>query len=238
MVDVRLRSWTKSSHAIIIGCSLAGLLTARVLSDHFEHVTILERDPVNDCPESRRGQAQTRHLHGLLAQGFRILKKYFPELEANLARGGAIICDMGESIRWYHHDGYKIQYPSGLIAVSMSRVFLEWHIRALVLALPNVTLRASCAVKGLVVNPEQTHVVGVHVGCDQPAKTHTTISSDLVIDASGRGSSTAKWLEGLGFERPSEDEIAIGVGYATRVYQRQADDLVGANLVMISPTPP
>ena len=69
---------TTRTHAVVIGCSLAGLLTARILSDHFERVTILERDRVSDRPESRRGQAQTRHLHGLLAQGFRIMKKLFP----------------------------------------------------------------------------------------------------------------------------------------------------------------
>lgn len=34
-------------HAIVIGASMAGLLTARVLSDHFEKVTILERDQLS-----------------------------------------------------------------------------------------------------------------------------------------------------------------------------------------------
>ncbi len=226
------------THAVVIGCSLAGLLAARILSNHFERVTILERDPVNDYPESRRGQAQTAHLHGLLAQGFRILKKYFPELEACLARGGATISDMGESIRWYHHDGYKVQFTSGFVAVSMSRIFLEWHIRTFVLALSNVTLRAPSVVRSLVTNVNHTHVLGVHVVSDHHEEKIATISADLVIDASGRGSATGTWLEGLGFERPSEDEIKVRVGYATRVYRRQPDDLVGANLVMISPTPP
>jgi 2-polyprenyl-6-methoxyphenol hydroxylase-like FAD-dependent oxidoreductase len=45
----------KHNHAIVIGGSLTGLLTARVLSDHFNKVTILERDPVHDAPESRKG---------------------------------------------------------------------------------------------------------------------------------------------------------------------------------------
>ena len=49
-------------HALVIGGSMAGLLTARVLSDHFDQVTILERDSVHDYPESRKGQPQTRHL--------------------------------------------------------------------------------------------------------------------------------------------------------------------------------
>ena len=56
-----------NSHAIVLGGSMAGLLTARVLSDHFAQVTIVERDPVRNQPESRKGQPQTRHLHILLA---------------------------------------------------------------------------------------------------------------------------------------------------------------------------
>ena len=95
-------SQNQRKHAVVIGYSLAGLFTARILSDHFDQVTILERDPVNNHPESRRGQSQTRHLHGLLAQGFRIIKQLFPDLERDLAKGGATISDMGEAIRWYH----------------------------------------------------------------------------------------------------------------------------------------
>lgn len=231
-------SLTPRTHVVVIGCSLAGLLTARVLSDHFERVTIFERDPVNDYPESRRGQAQTCHLHGLLAQGFRIIKRMFPDLETRLAQGGAIVCDMGESMRWYHHDGYKIQFSSGLRGVSVSRVFLEWQIRKAVLALPNVILRAPCAVRGLVMNSERTQVLGVQVVSDVNEDQATSIEADLVVDASGRGSSAGKWLEALGFERPAEEEIKVGVGYATRIYRRRSDDLVGAKLVMISPTPP
>ncbi len=226
------------AHAVVIGCSLAGLLAARVLSDHFERVTILERDPVSDHPESRRGQAQTRHLHGLLAQGFRIIKRYFPDLETRLIQGGATMSDMGESIRWYHHDGYKIQFASGLMGVSVSRAFLEWHILKAVLAASHVTLHAPCTVNNLIVNPERTHVVGVEILSDENKGHAKSISANLVVNAGGRGSAMGKWLEHLGFVPPPEDEIKVGVGYATRVYQRQSDDLRGAKLVMISPTPP
>jgi len=31
-------------HAIVLGASIAGLLTARVLADHYAEVTIVERD--------------------------------------------------------------------------------------------------------------------------------------------------------------------------------------------------
>ena len=35
---------SESSHAVVIGGSIAGLLAARVLADHFDKVTIVERD--------------------------------------------------------------------------------------------------------------------------------------------------------------------------------------------------
>ena len=37
-----------ADHAIVIGGSMAGLLTARVLSDHFARVTIVERDKAHN----------------------------------------------------------------------------------------------------------------------------------------------------------------------------------------------
>ena len=45
------------TRAIVIGGSLAGLWTARVLADHFEQVTILERDQLPTGAESRAGNA-------------------------------------------------------------------------------------------------------------------------------------------------------------------------------------
>jgi len=233
-----LDSPKQRTHAVVIGCSLAGLFTARVLSDHFERVTILERDPVGDHLESRKGQPQTRHLHGLLAQGFRIIKELFPNLEEDLVKGGAIISDMGEAIRWYHFDGYKKQFTSGLHAVSVSRIFLELKIRSSVTALPNVTIRSTCPARRLVTNHEQARITGVHVVSGKDGADETTIDADLVVDAAGRGSSAGKWLESLGFDRPQEDEVKVGVGYATRLYRRRPNDLIGAKLVMISPTPP
>ncbi len=37
-------------HAVVIGGSLAGLMSARVLADHFESVTVLERDHIDPGP--------------------------------------------------------------------------------------------------------------------------------------------------------------------------------------------
>jgi len=65
-----------------------------------------------------------------------------------------------------------------------------------------------------------------------------TISADLILDVTGRGTVTPKWLEALGFSRPPEDVVQVGVGYTSRIYRRQPGDLVGAELIFITANPP
>ena len=54
-------------HAIVVGAGMGGLLAARALADHFDEVTVLERDALPDSPDPRKGVPQGRHTHGLLA---------------------------------------------------------------------------------------------------------------------------------------------------------------------------
>ena len=218
---------------------MAGLFAARVLSDHFEQVTLLERDAVQDQPESRRAQPQTRHLHGVLTRGLLIINELFPGLDKILVDGGAIIADAGEAMRWYQFDGFKVQQgPIGLHGILVSRPFLEWHIRRRVLALPNVSLKSSCVVHEPILSADKKAVVGVKVRNQKNGDSEESLSADLTVDASGRGSSTPTWLKRLGFEPPIEREVKVRVGYATRLYQRHPDHLKDARLLMISPTPP
>ena len=44
-------------HAVVVGGSMAGMLAARVLSDHFDGVTLLERDRFPETPTARKGYA-------------------------------------------------------------------------------------------------------------------------------------------------------------------------------------
>jgi 2-polyprenyl-6-methoxyphenol hydroxylase-like FAD-dependent oxidoreductase len=77
-------------HAIVIGAGMGGLATAAAVSDHFERVTVLERDvlPLTAC--SRPGTPQDNHLHVLLIGGLRALDELFPGFADDLARAGAV----------------------------------------------------------------------------------------------------------------------------------------------------
>jgi len=45
---------TDGHHAVVLGGSLAGLLAARVLAEHFERVTLIEGDAYLETSEARR----------------------------------------------------------------------------------------------------------------------------------------------------------------------------------------
>jgi hypothetical protein len=60
------------------------------------------------------------------------------------------------------------------------------------------------------------------------------VEADLVVDASGRGTATPKWMEALGYGRPEESAVKINMGYSTRFFHRRPGDLEGAKLVLVS----
>jgi 2-polyprenyl-6-methoxyphenol hydroxylase-like FAD-dependent oxidoreductase len=64
------------------------------------------------------------------------------------------------------------------------------------------------------------------------------MTADLVVDAGGRGSHSPAWLAELGYERPSEEEVSIGMGYVTCYFRRQPEHIPGLEGIVIMATPP
>ena len=96
--------------AIVIGGSMAGLLAARVLADHFERVTVVERDRLPTGPEPRKGLPQARHVHILLWRGQMILDQLFPGLQDELGQAGAPRMDWIGDTRWYSFGGWAPRF--------------------------------------------------------------------------------------------------------------------------------
>ncbi len=224
--------------AIVLGGSLAGLLTARVLSNHFAQVTILERDPVANQPQARKGQPQARHLHGLLATGLQVMSRYFPDLRQALIDNGAVVTDFAESMQWYSYGGYRRRFKMGEEATLMSRPLLEHLVRERVLAMPNVTFIDNCGVLGLVTAVSGEQITGVQVEYRDGRRANELLTAGLVVDCTGRGSRTPRWLIDLGYAAPPESEVKVDVGYATRVYRRDPADPRGKEWMLITPEAP
>ena len=58
------RSGFGGQHAVDIGASMSGLLVSRVLSDHFEQVTVIERDRLPQEVQARKGVPFTSRFFG------------------------------------------------------------------------------------------------------------------------------------------------------------------------------
>jgi 2-polyprenyl-6-methoxyphenol hydroxylase-like FAD-dependent oxidoreductase len=227
-----------NGHAVVIGGSIAGLLTARVLREHFGRVTVIERDPVRDQPEARKGQPQTHHPHGLLTAGLKVLDRYFPALATDLEKRGAILADQGLATKFFFAGSYRSPFESGVRGILVSRPLLEWRIRRWVTALPNVTIESECPAVDLVTTPDCSRVTGVMIERRAAGELMETLTADLVVDATGRGSPTPKWLKSLGYSQPEESVVKIDVAYTTRLYRRRAEDFDGAYVMIAQPNPP
>jgi NADPH-dependent 2,4-dienoyl-CoA reductase/sulfur reductase-like enzyme len=76
-LDSDCRSLTPVGHAVVVGGGMAGLLAARVLVNHFERVTLIERDALTDNAQARKGVPQGRMLHAMLPRRQRIIEGCF-----------------------------------------------------------------------------------------------------------------------------------------------------------------
>src|ERR687894_703979 len=145
---------TVGHHAVVIGASMAGLLTARVLAEAYERVTVVERDILPACGEHRRGVPQAHHLHGLLASGLAALETLFDGFAEELVLAGALLGDILADGRWYLDGHHYRQVPSGLHGLAASRSLLEGHVRQRVRALPTVQVLDGCDAAGIEVSAD------------------------------------------------------------------------------------
>ncbi|MDT5278166.1 MAG: hypothetical protein QOE52_5127 [Mycobacterium sp.] len=208
--------------AIVLGASMGGLLAARVLADFYQTVTLIERDALPTDPVNRRGVPQGRQTHALAARGSQILEELFPHFLDDLVAGGAPIWNNGDysklSISVGGHQLVKSgtsPKPGAMSICFLSRPFLEWNVRQRVRAIPNVTILDGHDVVGLTSTPNHDRVTGARI-VHRDNGTETTLTADLVVDATGRGSRTPTFLEALGYGRPPEDELSIHLAYASQ----------------------
>jgi 2-polyprenyl-6-methoxyphenol hydroxylase-like FAD-dependent oxidoreductase len=216
--------------AIVMGGSMAGLMCARILSDHYSEVTVVERDSFPPVGEQRRGVPQGRHTHGLLASGRNVLEDLFPGLSQELLDAGAVPGDLAKDCRWFNEGSCLCKFKSGLVGLLMSRPFLEGRVRARLLALPNVRSRDNTTVDGLAATADHSRVTGIKVGAE-------VISADLVVDTTGRGSHSPQWLEQMGYAKPAEERVEVALAYTTRLFRRRVQELDGDGAVIMPPTP-
>ena len=216
---------------------MSGLLAARALSGHFARVTLVERDALPERDESRKGVPQSNHAHGLLASGYQAMDEYFPGMMDELEALGAPRGDVVGDFLWFQYGRWKLRHDSGLRGITVSRPCLEAAIRRRVKALANVTFLEGAEGVRPAFDAGTGRVTGLVVRT-KGSSAQETLDADLVVDASGRGSQSPRWLEEAGLGHPDEITVKVNVGYATRTFTRKPGDFFGSMGGIISGTPP
>ncbi|MFS0635362.1 FAD-dependent monooxygenase [Mesobacillus foraminis] len=218
--------------AIIIGGSIAGKLAARVLSDFAEEVIIVEKDPKCEQRLPRTSVPQGFHGHALLKSGEEALEELFPGIVDELIADGAVPSDFASELSWYHHGSWKVQFKSGVSIIQQSRPFLEEHIQRRLELIPNISFQYETKVKGVVV--KENRAIGVSLTTKNG--NISELFADIVVDASGAGSATPRWLKELGLGVPHKTEVKVDLFYSSRKYPSLSPKNGGS--LLIYPNPP
>ncbi|MFD8148228.1 NAD(P)/FAD-dependent oxidoreductase [Streptomyces sp. NPDC059708] len=201
-------------HAVVIGGSMAGLLTAAVLSEHAT-VTIVDADTLPEGPEPRRGLPQARHVHVMWSGGARAIEEILPGVTDDWTAAGAIRRRLPTDVVTMTAYGWLPRWGEKQFTVSCSRDLLDSVVRARVTALPRVTVMQRSRVRGL--EGTAARITGVRV--DTPEGQGVLVPADVVVDAGGRGSRSRLWLEELGAGAVAQSEVDSGLVYATRIFR-------------------
>jgi hypothetical protein len=228
-----------SRTAVVLGGSIAGLLAARALAGPYQQVVVVERDELPDSidAEPRRGVPQGRHVHGLLAGGVRAIESLVPGFGDGLVAHGAHRRDPGLHNRFLTPRGRLKQVVSGESTFGASRPLIESYLRAQVRQIPQVEFvdRTDIIAPTFRGSGPTARVTGVRVQTAGEPERH--LEADLVVDATGRGSRTPRWLSELNLPTPAEESVRVDLTYTTRAFRLTFAETNDDVAIITVPTP-
>ncbi|MBV8994991.1 MAG: FAD-dependent monooxygenase [Pseudonocardiales bacterium] len=225
-------------HAVVVGGGMAGLLAARVLINHFERVTLVERDQLPAGMQARKGIPQGRMPHVMMPRGEQIIERLLPGYSGELGAAGAVPLRMPLDALVFTPAGWLDRRPTGWPLHSASRPLFEGVLRRRVRDLPGVAIVDGHEVTALLTSPDGRQVTGTVLRrLDDTAGTRE-LAADLVVDASGRGSRAPVWLSEAGYPTPTTTRVDADVGYASRIYRIPSDFSADWQAVLLFSKPP
>jgi 2-polyprenyl-6-methoxyphenol hydroxylase-like FAD-dependent oxidoreductase len=224
-----MQTTIKGRRALVLGGGIAGLGAAGALARHFEEVQVAERDPYPDEPAARPHAPQGAHVHVLLAKGLEVLSRRVPELTGWLDQMGLHEGDLTEHVRTAYAGRWLPRTRSGIPFRPCTRPEIEHLLRRDVERCPNVTILREHKAERLLGRERVTGARVSHAGGERD------IQADLVVDAMGRASPSARWLSDAGMAPPTET-VDAGVVYTSCLFEPPAR--IDDDWIMLGATAP
>ncbi|MEW2515622.1 FAD-binding monooxygenase [Streptomyces sp. NPDC046870] len=201
----------------VLGAGIGGLFAARVLSDHAERVVVIDPDAGEGDTGSapRPGVPQGSQVHTLMPGGLRQLERWYPGATRQAEARGAVLPGPDRSVSYV--DGVQQVGTPNVGFLICTRPFLEGLIRERTLGLPNVE-PVTGRVTGLVYDGQRVAAVRYSTGTGEAVR-----AGDFFVDATGRGSRMADWLEAGEWPRPRMERLDVDVRYVTAHFERSPD---------------
>ncbi len=212
---------------IIIGGSIAGLITSLAMARDGHQVTILEKDPT-PMPETpaeaftlwkRYGSPQVMHSHAFLARMHNLIRDREPEFLKRLLEYGAEELTFQDNARQHFENPEFIPSDDDIVLLACSRVTFEWVLRRHVIETGLVSFRDGVEVLELIAEKGDSVPIVTGVRVSDHGGEPEDLSGDLVVDASGRRTKLADWLEAIGAGELEAVSSPCGIFYSSRFYR-------------------
>jgi hypothetical protein len=173
-----------------------------------------------------------------MAAGAAAFDKLAPGWSEGLVARGAGPFDASADAVLRFPAGWLPRTPSGITAYACSRALLEKVLRAGLAGMSTVHVREDRKVLRLVSSLRGDRVTGVYVAERETAR-GTTLLADLVVDASGEGSTLARWLSCLpngARSRADKTVVESGMQYVSCWFDMKSEDAPNWRCLSIAPT--
>jgi len=200
---------------IVAGAGIAGLAAALAAARRGQQVTLVERDPLPPAEDpsaagaSRSGVPQFHLPQVLLPRGRQVLLEHFPDVYRALMRVGAEEIDLVRKVF-----GECLPDDDRLVYLGVRRPVLEWALHQAVSREPNIRFIAPVRIRGFLGTAGPVpRIQGLLTATGQ------RIEGDVVLNAMGRMSPVAGWIEALGGSPPIVESLPVGFLYYGRNFQ-------------------
>lgn len=218
-----------SKRAVIMGASLAGIIAAQAISEHYDEIWIFDPGEVPTEKTHRKVTPQSRHPHAVKERGLRNIERLFPGFIAEGKSMGATELDSFKEVDFYRGPYKLLNSPSSSRVLLLSRLGIEHLLRKRILQNKKVTFFEKSRIKTIELDSSKSKVTGVTVEAENG---DIQVPCETFFDCSGRTSTLPKWLEGLGLSAPKEDVVQVSIRYSTVVVDDVPLDQAGTKAVL------